>query len=175
MKLKFDLHTHCLEATGFARPDADVVQKIVASVKGKGLDGIAVTDHGMKHYGFQIKELAESYLDKEVIIIPGQEIDRVFQHVVELYLPDGSVFRFVAHPGYPSNRWAEDGRLDDIHGVEIANGNWSVDKELVREVARKHDLLLLSNSDAHQLDSIGLYYNEVDLQELSERANRNER
>jgi len=170
LKLRLDLHTHCREATSFAHPDIEVVRKIADTVKKKGLDGIAITDHVDKDYAFQMQELARRHLDNAVIIIPGQEINRGLQHVIELYLPDNIVFRFIAHPGYPSSRWAKESSLDDIHGVEIANGNWDVDQNMVREVARKYGLTLLSNSDAHHLDRIGLHYNEIDLHELCARG-----
>ena len=40
MRLKLDLHTHCLEATAFAPPTVEIVDKIVTRVKECGLDGI---------------------------------------------------------------------------------------------------------------------------------------
>jgi len=166
LKLRLDLHTHCREAIGFACPDLEAVQKIANMIKKKGLNGIAITDHVDKDYAFQMQELAQRYLNHEISIIPGQELNRGLHHVVELYLSDGIVFRFIAHPGYPSSRWAEEGSLDDIHGLEITNGNWDIDQAMVKEVARKHKLMLLSNSDAHHLERIGLHYNEIDLREL---------
>ena len=51
----------------------------------------------------------------------------------------------------------------DIHSFEI-------DEAKVREVAATHGLLLLSNSDAHYVSSIGRYYNEISLEELYARA-----
>jgi hypothetical protein len=45
--LKIDLHTHCREATACPTPTFEIVKRILAAVKRKGLDGIAVTEHGM--------------------------------------------------------------------------------------------------------------------------------
>lgn len=166
--LKLDLHTHCLEATHFARPTVDVVGQIVERVKAQGLDGIGITDHLEKNYALQVAEIVHEHFNNEILIIPGQELDRVYYHMVELYLPGDCVFRFVAHPGYPSSRWAE--YLDDIHGLEIENGNWGVARQKVRQVAEEKGLLLLSNSDAHSLYQIGKHSNEVDLDDLCARA-----
>jgi PHP family Zn ribbon phosphoesterase len=47
---------------------------------------------------------------------------------------------------------------------------WEIDKSKVREVAEKHGLLLLSNSDAHYVSDIGRYYNEISLEELYARV-----
>jgi len=167
--LKLDLHTHCHEATRFTRPDIRIVEQIIAAVKEKGLDGIAITDHGNKGYAYQIMEIVEQSFDNEIIIIPGQERDRVYQHVIELYLPDSLVFRFIAHPGYPTSYWTNN--ISDIHGIEINNGNYQINQGAVRSLADRNGLLPLSNSDAHTLSNIGLYYNEIELEELCARAN----
>lgn len=170
MKLKLDLHTHCLEATRFARPSVEVVEKIVSEVRAKGLDGIGITDHYDLEYAYQVMEIVKDHFDSSILIIPGQEVDRVYQHVIELYPRRDLVFRFVAHPGYPSYRWPD--HLDGIQGVEIENGNWGVSQTLVRQVAEERDLLMLSNSDAHTLQNIGRYYNEIDLDEIISRAEK---
>lgn len=166
--MKLDLHTHCHEATRFVRPDIRVVEQIIVAVKEKGLDGIAITDHSNKDYAYQIIEIVEQSFNSEIIILPGQEIDRVYQHIIELYLPDKSIFRFIAHPGYPTSYWTNN--IADIHGVEINNGNYQINQKAVCDLADKNDLLLLSNSDAHTLSNIGLYHNEIVLEELCAKA-----
>jgi hypothetical protein len=45
-----------------------------------------------------------------------------------------------------------------------------IDKEKVRALADEHYLLLLRSSDSHTLDSVGLYYTEIDPQELNTRT-----
>jgi PHP family Zn ribbon phosphoesterase len=45
-----------------------------------------------------------------------------------------------------------------------------MDGAKIREVAEKHDLLLLANSDAHFLSDIGKHYNEIEIEELYARA-----
>lgn len=168
MKLKLDLHTHCYEATGYRHPTLDIVKQIVDQVKWRGLDGIAITEHWDKDYGFKVKEVVEQSFGNEVLIIPGREIDIKGRQEVELYLPNGSTFRFLAHPGYPSPTTSY--VIEDVHGIEIENGLHFIDKKRVRGLAEKYDLLLLKNSDAHFVAHIGQYYNELSLEELYARA-----
>ena len=72
-KLKLDLHTHCLEALR-TKPTVDAVRQIVDAVKAKGLDGLAITEHWNKDYGFRAKEILEEHFPGEIVLIPGQEI-----------------------------------------------------------------------------------------------------
>jgi len=170
LKLKLDLHTHCFEATGQRWVDVNVVEKLINQIKARGLDGIAVTEHDYKTYGFQVKEIADKHFKDQVLIIPGQEISVWPVEVVELFLSEEVTFRFIAHPGYPP--WDFQRRLDRVQGIEIENGmhNWQIDKDKVREVAEKNGLLLLTNSDAHTVEDIGKFYNEIELEELFSRA-----
>jgi len=103
-----------------------------------------------------------------VLIIPGWEIDIRQRQEVELFLPNGATFRFLAHPGFPMNSYF----IENVQGIEIENAlhNWHIDKERVRELAEEHDLLLLKNSDAHSIEWIGRFYNEIDLEDLIARA-----
>jgi histidinol phosphatase-like PHP family hydrolase len=169
--LKLDLHTHCGEATALYSPTLDIVKEIVAVVKARGLDGIAITEHYNKAYGYKVQEMVAHHLKGEILIIPGREIDKGLLHVVELYLPDDVTFRFIAHPGYPHVRDLE-AQIGDIHGIELRNPlhDDEMDEARIRALAEKYDLLLLTNSDAHFLDDVGKYYNEIDIEELCARA-----
>lgn len=167
-KLKLDLHTHCLEALR-TKPTVDAVRQIVKAVKAKGLDGLAITEHWNKDYGFRAKEILEEHFPGEIVLIPGQEIiTRDHGSVVELYLEGGKMFRFIAHPYLRFSVKDYQG----IHGIEIDNGmhNYHIDKELVGEVAAQQDLLLLRNSDAHYLEDLGLFCNVMALEDLAARA-----
>lgn len=177
--MKLDLHTHCREATASPIPTLEIAKRIVTAVKNRGLDGIAVTEHYTEHYAFELKDIVDRYLDSEILIIPGQEIDRMFFgrergifHVVELYLPGDITFRFIAHPGHPYVRDLDSCIDGSINGIEISNPchDDEIDEKTVRQLAEKHDLILLTNSDAHTLSDIGRLYNEIDLDELYARA-----
>lgn len=170
MKIKLDLHTHCMEATTYTKPTIDIVKKIVDQIKARGLDGIAITEHMDKDYAYRVKEIVEQHFDSQVIIIPGQEIYVWPVHMVELYLPGDVTFKFVGHPGYPTLTFEE--AFPKVHGIEIENGihDWHMDKGKLTELAEKHNLVPLSNSDAHNIEDIGRHFSVVDLEELSARA-----
>ena len=172
VKLKLDLHTHCGEATSLYTPNLDIVKRIVAAVKARGLDGIGITEHYNRTYGYKVREMVEHELNNEIVIIPGQEMDKGSLHMVVLYLPDDITFRFIAHPGYPPVRDLASHIDGSIHGIELKNPLHydEMDEELIREVAEKHNLILLADSDAHFLSDIGQCYNEIDIQELCDRA-----
>lgn len=165
MKLKLDLHIHLGEALNFPPPSLPVVERVVEVLRKRGLDGIAITDHNNKQFAFKMKEVFEENFP-EFLIIPGQEIHYGYDHIIELFLPSGT-FRFVAHPGNssPIERY-----LGYIHGLEIENGYWVINKERIAEIAQRYNLLLLSNSDAHSLSEIGLLFNYIEIEELISRT-----
>jgi predicted metal-dependent phosphoesterase TrpH len=174
MKLKLDLHTHCFEALNYVPPNYEAVRIIIEKVKEKGLDGIAITEHSNISYGLKAKEIAEKYIKSDIIIIPGQEIDVDDQQIVELYIGD-AIFRFLAHPGYPYsvNRYPLK-IVDGLHGIEIENSLHQLfynDEYLIKK-AEDYDLMLLRNSDAHQLDNIGSAFNEISIDELIKRVKK---
>lgn len=120
-----------------------------------------------------MKEIVERHFASDILIIPGQEIDRGQLHVAVLHLPGDLTFRFVAHPGHPKVDFSS--LIDEsIHGIEIRNPahDYEMDETAIREAAEKHHLLLLQNSDAHYLSDIGRYYNEITIEELCARARR---
>ena len=167
--MKLDLHTHCMEAVSFQPFSVELASRILEKIQAKGLDGIAITEHWDRYSGQRIKELVEEYFPGQALIIPGQEIDVGAYQVVELFLPTGSVFRFLAHPGYVSESTLE--KTGPLHGIELYNGfHPAIPRDKVKALAEEHGLLLLSNSDAHYLDHLGTFYNEISLEELCARA-----
>jgi len=177
--MKLDLHTHCREATACPKPTPEIARRIVDAVKAKGLDGIAVTDHNVDYYGYELRELVDHHLNDDIVIIPGKEIDKMVWgpqkgafHLVELYLPYDVTFRFIAHPGHPYVKDLDTIINGDIHGIELRNhvhGD-GIDEEKIRQLAEKHNLILLTNSDAHDLNDIGRFYNNIEIEELCARA-----
>ena len=168
--LKLDLHTHPFEAMGFPTPSIDTVARIVKQVKRRGLDGIAVTEHGTPFYGFKAAEIAKEYFP-EVIIIPGCEFDvdgigpPTRRQVVELYV-DNVVFRFQAHPFDERPEI-----LSMCQGIEIKNYlHKDMNGKLAMQLASKFNLLPLRNSDAHRLEDIGRYYNIISIDILKKRG-----
>lgn len=162
-KLKIDLHTHCGEALDNQAPGTRVVAEIIQAVKQRGLDGIAITEHKTFRYGSAVKTVVEAHFpDAGIIIIPGREIEFGYGfHVVELQLPNNGVFKFLAHP----KKVLEN--LDGICGIEIENGMNGVNAAVALEMANKHNLVLLKNSDAHRLEDIGTFYNEIEIDDAT--------
>lgn len=173
VKLKLDLHTHCMEATRVPNPTEEAVNEIVDVIRARGLDGIAVTEHDDVTYGYKVRDIVQRCFNDEFLIIPGQEIDEGRVQVVELLLPGGVTFRFLAHPGYPyPGEYPTDSQLENLHGVEIDNRLHvrELDRPAIRAIAEKHNLVMLKNSDAHEVRDIGRFYNEVSIDELVERV-----
>ena len=176
MKVKMDLHTHIWEASGCVPPSIDVVEQVILQIEAQGIDGIGITDHHNKDYAFAFKEIADAHFPGRAIILPGWEINvrppsSPFDeyHMGEIFLPGGKVFRSYNHPGYyTQNIIIEDG----IRAIEISNPghNWHIRRAQVEAIAQEHSLLLLSSSDAHTLEKVGVSYTEIDLEDMYARA-----
>jgi len=174
MKLKLDLHTHCFEALCIPFPkgiNSIMVGKILAAIKASGLDGIAITEHYREEYGFEVKDIVSKEFNNQVVIIPGREVFLHRIHVVELFLPNRTIFRFIPHP-LDLKHIETSFNFGRIHGIEIANRFYDpyMDKHGIEALAKKHCLLLLCNSDAHELSHVGYYHNEIDLDDLQARV-----
>jgi hypothetical protein len=178
VKLKLDLHVHVFEQ--FLPPSPRLitvssVSKLVDKIKSAGLDGVAITEHDNKEFGYRVKEIVDTQFGGEVLIIPGREVEKGPIHCVELDVDaDGkTTFRFLAHPGYPGK--PDDHIINGFNGIEIENGlhNWHIDQARVRSIAKKHNLLLLSNSDAHYLRDVGKCYTEIALEDLGAKFSNN--
>lgn len=168
--MKLDLHTHVFEEFLPPSPGAvtpRMVEKIIEQTMQAGLDGIAITEHDSKAYGYRVMEIMETHFNGEILIIPGREFETGPIHYVELYIPGKNIlpFRFIAHPGYPGN---PTGSVNGFNGIEIENAahNWHIKREEVEGIAAEHNLVLLSNSDAHHLGDIGRCYTEISVEDL---------
>lgn len=169
-RLRIDLHTHILEASNFAKASVEVAEQVVQKMRERNLEGIALTEHWNVEHGWKLKEIIEDRYGDEFVILVGQELDISHtQQVTEIYLPDNVTYRYLCHPGYPGNDWS---LPENVHGIEIENGmhSWHLNRPRIRELAEEHDLMLLKNSDAHYIDKIGVYFNELALEELVARA-----
>ena len=176
MKVRLDLHTHVGEMFGFQKPTPEIAEMVIGQIRDAGLDGIGITDHWRLDWAVELHRVVERYFPGQTLIIPGQEIDvrpmsSPFDeyHCVELYLPEGRLFRNYCHPGYYTpNIVIEDG----VHGIEIGNfhHDWHIRPPQVERVARQYDLLTFSVSDANALHEIGAQSTEVDLDDMIRRA-----
>ena len=171
--LKLDLHTHPFETMGFPEPTIETVERIVKAIRRSGIDGIAITEHENREYGFKASKIASKHF-KDVIIVPGWEVTvsedgpEQARQIVEIFLDDGNVFRFQAHP--------QDERgyiLRFCHEIEVYNSlHREVDTRFAERLAKRYGLLPLRNSDAHILERIGSCFNEISLEDLVKLAKK---
>lgn len=167
--MKLDLHIH----STFSRDGTAEPEDIIAYAEGKGLDGVAITDHNsiegsLKAFGSP---------PTGFIVVRGVEVSALEGHVlaygltvtVPKGLPMSETIEKVhslggiavaAHPKrFPSGmglKVAETGKFD---GIEVLNGGSSRRRNaLARRVADKTGLPVTAGSDAHELDSIGKSY-----------------
>jgi hypothetical protein len=170
---RVDLHCHPFEAMGVPSPtkiNTDHLRRIEEQALVAGLDAVAITEHGGWAWGITAVEVA-SRLDLSVIVLAGQEDWCYPVEIVELLLPSGGIFRFLAHPGAP-------GPFDDvfdlispaIHGIEVVNKNhsWHMDEDALRSLATRHHLLAISSSDAHNMNEIGQQFTQSSVAQLEE-------
>ena len=78
------------------------------------------------------------------------------------------MFRFLAHPGDPY--YPGPVPINNVQGIEIKNAMHFANEKIARRAAEEHNLMLLKNSDAHHMEDIGRYYNEITIDELYTRA-----
>jgi len=109
-----------------SNPTPDIVRRIISAVKARGLDGIAVTEHYTATYACEVRDIVHRHFDDEILIIPGKENRPGLHgnrqglfHLVELYLPGNTVFRFIAHPGHPHIKDLGSHIDGNIHGLEL--------------------------------------------------------
>lgn len=166
-----------MEATGLlTKPTIEKVELIIKSVKKRGLNGIAVTEHNNSDFGFEVKKIVEDVFNNEIIIIPGREITVVemgWAEMVELYLPDDLIFRFLPHPSFPyPGDEGFDYDMSLISGIEIGNyvHDRQINKKKVQEISEQYKLIQLTNSDAHNIEDIGAFSNEITVEELCSLA-----
>ena len=164
MELKLDLHVHSERSFDGVM----TLDEIVSLARAKGLDGVAVCDHGVA--------LRDAPEYPDFLLIPGVELATQFGHVLGLFVT-GPVettdfyeaaeaihaqggLTVLAHP-FEHNR--DDTRLlpavPCLDGVEVWNSradrNIREANALAAQFAAAHGLLPFGGSDAHVAREIG--------------------
>lgn len=177
--LKLDLHIHSKyseDATGSPK-------EIIKSVKKKGLDGIAITDHNTISGGLEALKVAP----KDFIVIPGIEISTKDGHLLALNIdeniPKGlsvedTVEKIVDLGGTPivphifrNMSGIKEEKLKNIYknisSIEVFN-SCSVNKSNYKsaKIAKKYNLGGTGGSDSHVPEFCGLGYTVVKDAEL---------
>ena len=173
----YDLHVHTRNHSPCGRSSADeMCRKAIAF----GLTGIALTEHDIWWPEGEFYELQTKYPD--LIIFRGVEYACLDNHFL-VFLPEpnyGKDLRFRniselisrvhdlsgiviwAHP-FRYDRsipdWLQDANLD---GMEVDSNNMDIRaKCLALEVAKNRGYKVFQNSDAHIVDTLGRYYNDI--------------
>ena len=177
MALLYDLHVHTSNYSPCGRSSADeMCRKAISS----GLTGIALTEHDLWWPEGEFRKLQAKFPD--LIVLRGVEyVCHKDEFLVFLPEPDyGTDLRFHnisklisrvhdlggiviwAHPfRYDRSipEWLQDANLD---GMEVDSNNMDIRaKYLALEVAKDRGYKVFQNSDAHIVDTLGRYYNDI--------------
>ena len=163
---ELDLHVHSMYSyDSLLRPE-----KIVKTAKRRGLNGVAITDHGTIQGGLSTRK----YNTNDFIVIIGAEIKTEIGDIIGLFLneeikskdiwnvideirdQDGLVV--LPHPfrGHNPKGFNKD-LLNKIDAIEGYNSRTGMSKNIqAQEFAKIHELPIIAGSDAHFLGEIGL-------------------
>ncbi len=177
--LKFDLHTHLIEALkekmdirGILDINKEAAAIIVKAIKSSGLNGVAVTEKNNFNFGWVVAlQIMDFFKDENLIILPGSEITYAGQHFLSIYIPpyvrrsvpffqDKDWYLILAHPGFyqpldPAQLGAL--RFDAVESVSLLG-----DFALSASISKDKQIPLIRASDAHSLDGLGFHYTEME-------------
>lgn len=157
------------------------VETLLTAARGRGLDGVAVTDHNTMAACSEATARAPG----DVLVIPAEEVDTPEGQVIGLFLDDevepwqspatvidaihdqGGI-AFAPHPfdGLRSGLETIGEHADSLDAVEIVNSRCvrAVYNDRARVFAETHGLPGLGGSDAHFAHEVGRAYTAVDVE-----------
>jgi predicted metal-dependent phosphoesterase TrpH len=181
--MEMDLHIHTNRYSGCSNIDA---VKLLRKSKEVGLDGIALTEHGICWSAENIEEIRDKSRVTDLVILPGQEVacytksghfqgeflvfgpsrslgsSRSLEQILEISHGDGGVV-IAAHPYKKLDKesgfyGAGDGVYGlDIDGLEIEHPSYDDEGRLLAQKAvRAKKIAGIGCSDAHDLRSVGI-------------------
>ncbi len=173
--LKADLHVHTQYSLDCNTP----LEKIADRCIEKGINCVAIADHGTAEGALKLKETAPiTIIVAEEILTPHGEIMGMFlketipsglpvaETIARIKAQDGLIciphpFDFFRQSALRSNVIEE--IADQIDIVEVLNARIMLPQNLVkaRAFARKHNIVPSAGSDAHTLREIGNAYVEM--------------
>ena len=176
--MRYDLHSHTSEYSPCSVISADELCRLAPAL---GIEGIALTEHDLWWPQDEIAALRAHH--PELTIFDGMERSCREGHFL-VFLPEISNSRDTLPPAtvhdlspWTHERdgmliWAHPFRFESmrlpfwlkkvpIDGMEVTSSNMNLQlSELAESVATEYGILPLTNSDAHDADSLGHYWNE---------------
>jgi predicted metal-dependent phosphoesterase TrpH len=180
--LEFDLHIHTSRYSGCSNIDP---VKLLRRSKEVGLDGIALTEHGIQWSYGNIEEIVEKSRVVDLLVLPGQEVacytkygrfqgeflvyghprslgsSRSLEQILELVHGEGGVV-IAAHPYKKLQNdegfyGAGEGIYGtSIDGLEVEHPSYDGESQtLARKAAVEMGIAGIGCSDAHDLRSVG--------------------
>jgi predicted metal-dependent phosphoesterase TrpH len=178
--LKIDLHLH----SQYSEDASGSAKELIKSLKKKGLQGMAITDHNTIQGGLK----ALSVAPKDFIVIPGVEISTKEGHIIALNVKENiqkhlpvqqTIEEILEKGGTPlvphlfrkmSGIKKENLKIikDSISAIEVFN-SCSLPKSnlLTAQIAKEFDLGGTGGSDAHDPMYAGYAYTLVDTTDFS--------
>lgn len=182
--MELDLHIHTNRYSGCSNIlPRDIIRRAMKA----GLDGIALTEHGIRWPDSEIEMLVATAGATGFVVIAGEEVacysnagrfqgeflvfgypaslgsNKPIERVIELVHGTGGVV-LAAHPfkphesGYGYYGCGNSVWELDIDGLEIEHPSYPAEnRRLARQVMEARGLAGISCSDAHDLDDIGRY------------------
>ncbi|MFA0823673.1 MAG: PHP domain-containing protein [Methanomethylovorans sp.] len=162
--MKLDLHVH----SKYSKDSLNKPETIIKMAKKRGLNGVAVTDHGTIKGGMVTKKMNH---DKDFEVIVGSEIKTEYGDIIGLFLQEEIVSRIfievaeeikdqdglviLAHPYRKGITFPEKllERIDLIEGLNARSKKGL--NVMALELVKKHKKPITAGSDAHLPFEIG--------------------
>jgi predicted metal-dependent phosphoesterase TrpH len=175
--MRYDFHVHTKRYSPCSLVSAAEVCEQAVQM---GLRGIGLTEHDVWWPASDLKELQERFPqltifrgseyayrdDHFLIFLPEEEDGRIprcngiLSLIDAVHQRDGIVIW--AHPFRFNGDWSDWMTEADLDGLEVWSSNMDQrTRRLAREVAERKGLRVFCNSDTHELDTVGKYYNEI--------------
>ena len=164
--MRIDLHIHTMYSFDCTvKPE----EMVIASMK-RGLQGIAITDHGSIKGVERAKKAARRFSDSQFLVIPGMEIVTPIGDVIALFIQEppraktleklwdeakktGAILMLP----HPARGHSELNRLASVMDcIETLNSRSSIHQNLeALQLAKRFGASTTGGSDAHSLEAIG--------------------